>query len=170
VRAAPSYRHVISRGHALVHVCATGGHRHSSLDRLGRPSASWPPPRLAVYKRTRAPEPWSKDEQATHNEAVRVVERWNAALVAGRGALWSPTIRAAVTSPPSSLDGLGRLRMPWLDVHCPGCRTSRTINIRTIDRPLSLSKGARVCRQYRFGAQVLMVLSLPKGRVRRLCL
>ena len=24
--------------------------------------------------------------------------------------------------------------MPWLDVYCPGCRTSRAIDIRTIDR------------------------------------
>jgi hypothetical protein len=34
---------------------------------------------------------------------MRVVERWNAALAAGRGALWSPTIRAALIA-----------GMPWL--------------------------------------------------------
>jgi hypothetical protein len=51
-----------------------------------------------------------------------VIERWNAALAAGRGTLWSPTIRCA------TLAG-----MPWLDVYCPGCRTSRAIDIRTID-------------------------------------
>jgi hypothetical protein len=45
------------------------------------------------------------------------------------------------TSPPSVTCG-GRRRfraaivagMPWLDVHCPGCLTSRAIDIRTIDR------------------------------------
>jgi hypothetical protein len=46
--------------------------------------------RLALYTRERAAK------QAAHDEAVRVVERWNAALAAGRGALWSPTIRCAV--------------------------------------------------------------------------
>jgi hypothetical protein len=61
--------------------------------------------------------------KAAHDEVVRVVERWNAALAAGRGALWSPTIRCALIA-----------GTPWLDVHCPSCGTSRTIDIRTIDR------------------------------------
>src|SRR5260370_19468261 len=30
-------------------------------------------------------------EKAAHDHAVHVVERWNRALAAGRGALWSPT-------------------------------------------------------------------------------
>jgi len=47
-------------------------------------------------------------------EALAVVERWNAALAAERGALWSPMIRCAINA-----------GAPWLDVHCPGCRTSR---------------------------------------------
>jgi hypothetical protein len=41
--------------------------------------------------------------------ALRVVERWNAE----QSALWSPTIRCAVVA-----------GTPWLDVYCPGCRTS----------------------------------------------
>jgi hypothetical protein len=45
-----------------------------------------------------------------------LVERWNAE----RSPLWSPTIRCAVTA-----------GTPWLDVYCPGCRTSRAIDIRT---------------------------------------
>jgi hypothetical protein len=57
-------------------------------------------------------------KKAAHDDAVAVVERWNAALAAGRGALWSPTIRCAVTA-----------GMPWLDVYCPGCRTSRAIDV-----------------------------------------
>jgi len=72
-------------------------------------------------------------EHAAHCAAVRVVERWNAALAAGRGALWSPTIRCALVA-----------SMPWLDVYCPGCRTSRAIDIRTIDRHPLASVGSLV--------------------------
>jgi len=46
--------------------------------------------RLALYMRAHAAE------KAARDEAVRVIERWNTALSAGRGALWSPTIRCAV--------------------------------------------------------------------------
>jgi hypothetical protein len=74
------------------------------------------PDMLATW-RTRA------EEKAAREDARRVIERWNAALTAGRGTLWSPTIRAALMA-----------KMPWLDVHCPGCQTSRTIDLRTIDR------------------------------------
>jgi hypothetical protein len=79
-------------------------------------------------QRTRLPELLARwrtrdDAEAARVEALAVVERWNAALAAGRSALWSPTIRAAI------LTG-----MPWLDVCCPGCRTCRAIDIRTIDR------------------------------------
>jgi hypothetical protein len=71
--------------------------------------------RLALYMWARAAK------QAAHDEAVAVVGRWNAALAAGRGALWSPTIRCAIAA-----------GMPWLDVYCSGCRTSRAIDVRTI--------------------------------------
>ena len=37
--------------------------------------------------------------------------------------LWSPTIRAALIA-----------GTPWLDVFCPGCGTSRAIDLRTVDR------------------------------------
>src|SRR5215831_18430215 len=81
--------------------------------------------RDAAYMRARAAE------QAAQDEAVSVVERWNAALSAGRGALWSPTIRCAVLA-----------GMPWLDVYCPGCKTSRAIDIRTLDRHPLASVGS----------------------------
>jgi hypothetical protein len=83
--------------------------------------------RLALYMRARAAE------KAGRDEAVAVVERWNAALAAGRGALWSPTIRAALLA-----------GTPWLDVYCPGCGTSRAIDIRTIDRHPLASVGSLV--------------------------
>src|SRR5215470_809808 len=73
--------------------------------------------RLALYMRERAAQ------KAARDQAVAVVERWNAALASGNGVLWSPTIRCAVTA-----------GMPWLDVHCPGCGTGRAIDVRTIDR------------------------------------
>jgi hypothetical protein len=76
---------------------------------------------MAAYLRTSA-----ADEAA-------LIERWNHALAAGRGTLWSPTIRAAVVA-----------GMPWLDVYCPGCRTCRAIDIRTIDRHPLASVGSLV--------------------------
>src|SRR5215472_10056626 len=62
-------------------------------------------------------------EKAARDEAVRVVEQWNAAIAAGHGAMWSPTLRCAIVA-----------ERPWLDVHCPGCSTGRAIDIRTVDR------------------------------------
>jgi hypothetical protein len=50
----------------------------------------------------------------------------------GRDMWWSPTIRAAVVA-----------GMPWLDVDCPGCRTSRAIDTKPSDRlPLASVVGA----------------------------
>jgi hypothetical protein len=72
-------------------------------------------------------------EEAARAEAMNVVARWNAALSSGRGALWSPTIRCAVTA-----------GTPWLDVYCPGCRTGVAIDIRTIDRHPLASVGSLV--------------------------
>jgi hypothetical protein len=40
-----------------------------------------------------------------------------------RDMLWSPTIRAALLA-----------GTPWLDVFCPGCGTSRAIDLRKVDR------------------------------------
>src|SRR6202521_761926 len=75
----------------------------------------------------------SAADVAARDQARRVVERWNAALAAGRGALWSPTIKCAVIA-----------ATPWLDVYCPGCRTSRAIDLRTIDRHPLASVGSLV--------------------------
>jgi hypothetical protein len=61
-------------------------------------------------------------------EAKAVVERWNEQLVASRDMLWSPTIRAALIA-----------GTPWLDVFCPGCGTSRAIDLRKVDRHLLAS-------------------------------
>ena len=83
--------------------------------------------RMALTMRERAAE------KAAREEAVRVVEQWNASLAAGQGTLWSPTIRAAVLA-----------GMPWLDVYCPGCRTRRAIDIRKVDRHPLASVGSLV--------------------------
>lgn len=71
------------------------------------------------------------EAQAAIAEAVRVVERWNGDIAAGREVWWSPTIRAAIVA--------GR---PWLDVFCPGCGTGRAIDVRTIDRHPIVSVGS----------------------------
>jgi hypothetical protein len=63
-----------------------------------------------------------KAERAVQHVALRVVERWNAE----RSPLWSPTIQCAILA-----------GTPWLDLYCPGCRTSRAIDIRTMDRTRS---------------------------------
>jgi hypothetical protein len=62
-------------------------------------------------------------DAAARTEAKAVVERWNEQLAASRDMLWSPTIRAALIA-----------GTPWLDVFCPGCGTSRAINVRKVDR------------------------------------
>jgi len=83
--------------------------------------------RLAAYMRARTAE------QAAYDDAVRVVDRWNGALASDRAALWSPTIRCAVVA-----------GTPWLDVYCPGCKTSRAIDIRKLDRHRLASVGSLV--------------------------
>jgi hypothetical protein len=62
-------------------------------------------------------------DAAARAEAQAVIERWNEQLVASRDMLWSPTIRAALIA-----------ATPWLDVFCPGCGTSRAIDLRKVDR------------------------------------
>jgi hypothetical protein len=62
-------------------------------------------------------------DAAARAEAKAVVERWNEQLATSRDMLWSPTIRAALIA-----------GTPWLDVFCPGCGTSRAIDLRKVDR------------------------------------
>jgi hypothetical protein len=62
-------------------------------------------------------------DAAARAEAKAVIERWNEQLTASRDILWSPTIRAALIA-----------GTPWLDVFCPGCGTSRAIDLRKVDR------------------------------------
>ena len=55
---------------------------------------------------------------------MRVVERWNAHLAADPDIWWwSPTILTATVA-----------GMPWAEVYCPGCKTMRSIDVRTLDR------------------------------------
>ncbi len=72
-------------------------------------------------------------ERGRRQRPAHVVERWNHAPAAGRGALWSLTIRCALTA-----------GTPWLDVYCPGCRTSRAVDIRALDRHPLASVGSLV--------------------------
>jgi hypothetical protein len=59
-------------------------------------------------------------DRAARVEAEAVILRWNDQLSQGRDMLWAPTIRAALLA-----------GTPWLDVFCPGCGTSRAIDLRT---------------------------------------
>jgi hypothetical protein len=72
-------------------------------------------------------------DKAARVEAESVIQRWNDQLALGRDILWSPTIRAALLA-----------GTPWLDVFCPGCGTSRAIDLRTIDRHPLASVGTLV--------------------------
>jgi hypothetical protein len=70
---------------------------------------------------------------AARAEAKGVIDRWNEQLAAGREMLWSPTIRAALIA-----------GTPWLDVYCPGCGTSRALDLRKVDRHPLASVGTLV--------------------------
>jgi hypothetical protein len=72
-------------------------------------------------------------DRAARAEAEAVIQRWNDQLSRGRDMLWSPTIRAGLLA-----------GTPWLDVFCPGCGTSRAIDLRTLDRHPLASVGALV--------------------------
>jgi hypothetical protein len=74
-----------------------------------------------------------KADRAARAEAEAVIQRWNDQLSRGREMLWSPTIRAALLA-----------GTPWLDVFCPGCGTSRAIDLRTVDRHPLASVGTLV--------------------------
>ena len=88
-------------------------------------------PSVADLMRTRAvEEAVAAAERANQQAALAVVERWNTE----RPPLWSPTIRrCAITA-----------GTPWLDIYCPGCQTSRAIDIRTFDRHPLASVGSLV--------------------------
>jgi hypothetical protein len=70
---------------------------------------------------------------AARAEAEGVVQRWNDAIATGADIWWSPTIRAALVA-----------GTPWLEVYCPGCQTSRAIDIRTVNRHPLASVGSLV--------------------------
>jgi hypothetical protein len=74
-----------------------------------------------------------KAGRAARPEAQAVIQRRNDQLSRGRDMLWSPTIRAALLA-----------GTPWLDVFCPGCGTSRAIDLRTLDRHPLASVGTLV--------------------------
>jgi hypothetical protein len=70
---------------------------------------------------------------AADKVAEAVIQRWNDQRSLGRDMLWSPTIQAALLA-----------GTPWLDVFCPGCGTSKAIDLRTLDRHPLASVGTLV--------------------------
>jgi len=109
-------------------------------------------PSVADIRRKRAAdEAASEAEHAAQQAALRVVGRWNAE----RSPLWSPTIRCAIAA-----------GTPWLDIHCPGCRTGRALDIRALDRHPLASVGSLVlglrcswCREGEAGDAPMPVLT-----------
>jgi hypothetical protein len=89
-----------------------------------------------------------KADRAARLEAELVVDRWNRRLATGHDMLWSPAIRAGLLA-----------GTPWLEIFCPGCGTSRAIDLRTLGSsparlrryagarpPVLLVPGSRQCR------------------------
>ena len=72
-------------------------------------------------------------DSAVRAEAKTVIQRWNDQLALGQDMLWSPTIRTALLA-----------GTPWLDVFCPGCGTSKAVDLRTVDRHPLASVGTLV--------------------------
>jgi hypothetical protein len=70
--------------------------------------------------------------RTAHDEVVRIIERWDAALAVGRGALWSPTIRCAVIA-----------GMPWLDVR----RVTYASAVRHLKRPIRPQSSRSLCNR-----------------------
>ena len=60
-------------------------------------------------------------DRAAVAEAVTLVETWNAKLAAKQAPEFSPTIGCAINA-----------GMPWLRLHCPGCRQVYEIHLRRI--------------------------------------
>jgi hypothetical protein len=99
-------------------------------------------------------------DKAARAEAEAVIQRWNEQLALGRDMLWSPTIRAALLA-----------GTPWLDVFCPGCGTSKAIDLRTLDRHPLASVGTLVlglrcswCPGSAPMPKLLGLLALPPAR------
>jgi hypothetical protein len=74
--------------------------------------------------------------------------------------LWSPTIRAALIA-----------GTPWLDLFCPGCGTSRAIDLRNVDRHPLASVATIVLASAAHGARksapMLRILGLQPCRLRQ---
>jgi hypothetical protein len=97
---------------------------------------AWPPIDLKTALRTReldiaAGAKRAAADTAARAEAEAVIQRWNDQLAVGRDMLWSPTIGAALLA-----------GTPWLDGFCPGCGTSRAIDLRRRSAPARIGRHA----------------------------
>jgi hypothetical protein len=97
-------------------------------------------------ERRRAGEKEAATRTATEaqllEDAERLIDAWNERLAKRIPMLFSPTIGAAITA-----------RYWFLWVRCPGCRATKAIDLRTLDRhpdaavtSLILSLSCRSCR------------------------
>jgi len=75
-------------------------------------------------------------DEAAQQAALCIFEHWNVE----RSPLWSPTIGCAIAA-----------GMPWLDIYCPGCRTSRASRSRTFVRIRFARSCGRACGRRTIG-------------------
>ena len=83
-------------------------HRREQLER------AWREAEVGKYRAT---------DEAIREDGGAVIEAWNARIAAGMPMLASPLIGPAVAA-----------GYPYLRCYCPGRRTERTLDLRTIDR------------------------------------
>jgi hypothetical protein len=74
-------------------------------------------------RREREAEKFRATDAAIRQDGGALIEAWNARIAAGMPMLVSPLIGPAIAA-----------GYPFLRCYCPGCRTERTLDLRTIDR------------------------------------
>jgi hypothetical protein len=99
-------------------------------------------------------------DRVTLAEARNLVEAWNAKLAEGSKPQFSPTIGCALNA-----------GMPWLRLHCPGCRQVYEIDLSKIVRPrdypitalkLTCESG---CRRQAPKPELIGLFAYPESRV-----
>jgi len=114
---------------------------------------------MSHYKREELESARREAETAkfrANSEAIRadggaLIEAWNARIAAHMPMLASPLIGAAIAA-----------GYPYLRAYCPGCRTERMVDLRTLDRhpfgavtSLIPSLSCRMCRPHPPFAKIL---------------
>ena len=78
---------------------------------------------LESARREAEAEKFRATKEAIRQDGGALIEAWNARIAAGMPMLASPLIGPAIAA-----------GYPFLRCYCPGCRTERTLDLRTLDR------------------------------------